>query len=255
MWAGEHEFAGALKAIVTESKRMIEPKGVDPIQVDNFTRLIISSNEEWIVGADIDDRRFCILECGNERKEDSRYFQAIQDEMDNGGREALLHLLLERDLSGADIRKFPKTRAGFDNIYHGMNSVQKFWYNYLNDARGDDWKFNVKCDLFYIGYKNYHKEEVGFGLAFDKARFGKEIKKMCSVERVRKMESMKKGYYYKLPDLKECRKQFSNLMKRDIPWGDEFESGEVNLVNCADLENDNELFGDDDMGYVFQMNN
>lgn len=44
----------------------------------------------WDVPADVDERRFQVLDVGEDRAQDSAYFQAIRDEMDNGGREALL---------------------------------------------------------------------------------------------------------------------------------------------------------------------
>ena len=74
-------------------------KGVDVQSSRNFARIIMSSNNEWIVPASVDQRRFVVIEASSARIQDSEYFRAIADEMDTGGREALMHVLVNWDLS------------------------------------------------------------------------------------------------------------------------------------------------------------
>ena len=44
------------------------------------------------------DRRWAIFDIGEDHMQDHAYFAAIDKEMNNGGREALLHYLLNFDL-------------------------------------------------------------------------------------------------------------------------------------------------------------
>jgi hypothetical protein len=63
----------------------------------------------WVVPAGADARRFFCLDVSDRRKQDTTYFDAIVRQMDNGGREALFHELLARDLSDFNVRKVPIT--------------------------------------------------------------------------------------------------------------------------------------------------
>ena len=42
--------------------QMIEFKGVNAIRMRNFVRVLMSSNEGWVVPAGMDERRFCVLD-------------------------------------------------------------------------------------------------------------------------------------------------------------------------------------------------
>jgi hypothetical protein len=110
-WAGDKKSKGVLKSLVTEEDAMIERKGYDAAIRPSHLHIIMASNEKWVVPADYDDRRFLVLDVGNEHKEDTAYFGALRREMDAGGREALLHMLLERDISQFDRRRRPETAA------------------------------------------------------------------------------------------------------------------------------------------------
>ena len=107
-WAGDKKAEGKLKDLITGLQHLIEFKRIDPIPVNNYIRLLVSSNSEWAVPAGFDERRFCIFDVGKEKKQDHAYFAAILEEMNNGGREALLHHLLNFDLSKVDLRTIPR---------------------------------------------------------------------------------------------------------------------------------------------------
>jgi hypothetical protein len=113
-FAGDRSHESTLKALITEGTLLIEPKGVDPFSVRNCVHLIMASNADWVIPAGADARRFFVVDVAAHRMQDTDYFGAIAREMDNGGREALLDLLLERDLCEFDVRKVPQTAALLD---------------------------------------------------------------------------------------------------------------------------------------------
>src|SRR6185437_10190114 len=55
VWAGDRAAAGRLKGLITSPIQQIEAKGVDPIRLPNYVRLIFTSNEDWVVPAGKDE--------------------------------------------------------------------------------------------------------------------------------------------------------------------------------------------------------
>jgi hypothetical protein len=97
-WAGDKQAEGKLKDLITGGSQFIEYKGKEPVRVQNYLRLLVLGNQNWLVPAGFDERRFAVLDVGEDHMQDKPYFAAIDDEMDNGGREALLHFLINFDL-------------------------------------------------------------------------------------------------------------------------------------------------------------
>ncbi len=90
-WAGDHTAEGKVKDLITGTKHPIEFKNKEVIWVANYIRLFVTGNEDWIVPASMEARRWGILDVGTDHMGDHAYFAAIKAELDNGGREALLH--------------------------------------------------------------------------------------------------------------------------------------------------------------------
>ena len=101
---------------------MLEYKGVDPIRIRNFIRLFVTGNPDWMVPAGFRDRRWAIFDIGEDQMQDNAYFAAIDEEMNNGGREALLHYLLNFDLTQVNLRVIPKTAALLDQQIESMDA-------------------------------------------------------------------------------------------------------------------------------------
>lgn len=97
-WPGDKTGEGVLKAIVTETMLPIESKGIDVTSVKNMLHIVIASNEDWVVPATMDERRFAIFNVLDDHVGDLAYFKALYEELDNGGRAAMLHDLLNMDL-------------------------------------------------------------------------------------------------------------------------------------------------------------
>jgi Mesyanzhinovviridae DNA primase len=124
-FAGDRSHESTLKALITEETLMIEPKGLDPFPVRNCIHLIMSSNSDWVVPAGAEARRYFVLNVADTHMQDGDYFGAIAREMGNGGREALLDLLLNRDLSEFDVRKVPHTAALAEQKAHSRRGIDR----------------------------------------------------------------------------------------------------------------------------------
>lgn len=122
---------GVLKMLITEPTIPIEAKGRDVVLARNFVHLIIASNADWVVPADFEERRFFVLDVSDEHIQDLDYFRAIDDQMKNGGREALLYELQNRDIEDFDPRHVPRTAALMDQKIRSMSSEVRWWFDKL----------------------------------------------------------------------------------------------------------------------------
>jgi hypothetical protein len=134
-WAGDQAAEGKLKDLVTGHDQLIEFKGKEPFRVRNYVRLFVGSNENWVVPAGLEERRFAVLDVGEEHMQDGPYFAAIDEEMDNGGREALLDYLMRFDLKTVDLRSIPKTAALAEQKVNSLDPEQTWWLDVL--SRGE----------------------------------------------------------------------------------------------------------------------
>ncbi len=98
-WGGNKRTSGKLKGMVTEKYLVGERKGVDASLYRNMIHMFIASNEDWLVPAGADSRRWLVLDVKGNRASDLPYFNSMKDEMENGGKEALIHMLQEREIT------------------------------------------------------------------------------------------------------------------------------------------------------------
>ena len=129
--AGDKRHESKLKALITEQTLAIEAKGVDVEQAPNYIHLIMASNDQWVVPAGHDERRYAVLDLPETRKQDHAYFGAIAAEMESGGSEALLHHLLNLDLDGFNVRQAPSTDGLTDQKVHSLRGLERFWHSCL----------------------------------------------------------------------------------------------------------------------------
>ncbi|MBY0529258.1 MAG: hypothetical protein K2P51_03615 [Rhabdochlamydiaceae bacterium] len=223
LWGGSKKEVGALKAFITDPTIIIEGKGKDALPIDNCRHLIISSNEDWAVPIDLDDRRFFVLNISPHRKEDSAYFRALSEQMDQQGLSALLFDLLHEDISIFDPRKMPPNDFAFDIKMKTAGSVEKFLFAALYEgrfkiasSREDQWK-PLSCEELYDHYKAWCLRE---GLRQEvSSEFGKRLKKLLSIEKSRRSVSDSREWWYEIPSLKECRKRFQAYTKQtELIW-------------------------------------
>ena len=219
IWGGNKEAEGALKGLITDPTIPIEHKGKDITQVRNYKRLIASSNENWAVPIDLDDRRFAVIDVMASHKEDHKYFAAIEQQMLSGGRAALMHFLTTRDISKFNVRKLPLTSMSIDMKMRSANTVVQWWYHQLvNDEDSCiSWDGNQPKKIAYEDYltwcnvqKKPHPEinsvfckelcKIAPSIKSHKPyviEFGGKVRKPC----------------FKFPSLKVCRKDFEQLVK------------------------------------------
>jgi hypothetical protein len=221
-WAGDKKAEGVLKALITEDTIQIEMKGKDVITFRNHIRLLVSSNHEWVVPAGNEERRFFVIDVGDDRIQDRSYFGGIADQMNSGGREALLHYLLEYDLVGTSVGSPPRTTALEDQKQHSASPVQSWWFERLMDghtkSEGSIWKPDIRADTLYEGYVDF-SENIGVRRRASNSAFGKELKVLIpDLVKNRITKGKTRHWAYLIPDLQTCRRHFDLLTRSEHDW-------------------------------------
>lgn len=219
LWGGNKKEIGALKAMITEKTCLIEGKGKDRIMVKNFKHVILSSNEDWPVHLDPDDRRFFVLRVSEAHKENHSYFEAIQKELDKGGYEALLYDLLNEDISSFNPRRFPSSNDAFDIKLRSSDSTHRYIYNILyegcfdvgNSSPDGSWQ-DISIEGAYSDYGSWcmkNKEnQIGKDL------FSKKLQKLIpSITGTRPTENGMRIRKYRVPSLNIARTEFEKAYK------------------------------------------
>ena len=232
-WAGDRQAEGVLKSLITSSRQMIERKGVDPVAIRNLVRLMITSNEDWVVPTGLEARRFAIFEVGKAAIQNSEYFAEIDREMDAGGREVLLHCLLTFDLSKVNVRQIPATDALVEQKIMSMRPEVAWWRARLLEgtptARHSHWPDLVPTESLYASYVHY-AETLGVNRKMGDEQLATKLRRLVppgSMVRVKRtvsfidddgMEVTKRKWCLTLPPLDECRRHFDELMRAETPW-------------------------------------
>jgi hypothetical protein len=227
LWAGDKAAEGRLKGLLTSRIQMIEAKGVDPVRMENRVRVIMTSNEDWVVPATGDERRFFVLDVAPYAEQNNEYFIEMYEELDAGGRERLLYELLSFDLRKFDIWRIPQTKALLDQKLRSLDPIDDFLFNRLWDGlliHGDDrWRGTVVRDDLYSEYLK-DTARMGIGRKRSSADFGKRLKKLIpGIGDVRpSIETepgvVKRTWCYAIPSLEECREAFDKCMGQPIDW-------------------------------------
>jgi hypothetical protein len=234
-WAGSKNAEGPLKHLITSEDVLIEPKGINPFKVRSVLRLMITSNERWVVPATADERRYFVLDVSDVHMQDTAYFAKIREEMNNGGLAALLDYLMNYDLSDFNVRAVPDTEALADQKVEGLKNVEKWWYSQLEDGEidigsggfGEDtdtsqWPAQtVEVDRkeFRHAYGRWMRSKRYEGEEISDAELGKRLRVMLpSLGERRPRENGKQVPKYTFPHLEQCRREFERFLGSELPW-------------------------------------
>lgn len=226
VWAGDKVAEGRLKSLITSKSQMIEAKGVDPIRLVNNVRLIMTSNEGWVVPAGMDERRYACFDVADTCIGNFDYFGEMDAELDDGGREALLHDLLSFDLSAVNLRLIPKTSALLEQKIRSLDHVESWWLGRLMDGattRGDfSWRRLISKARLADDYLQ-SADRVGIKRRAADIEMGLAMRKLVPGigERRTVDEGVGDGrrvWCWEMPPLDDCRAAFTSAVGQTIAW-------------------------------------
>lgn len=239
-FAGDKKHESILKTLITEEMIVIEGKGVDAEVAPNYTHLILASNEDWVIPAGTDERRFFMLEIGESCMRDFAYFEAIQHDLNNGGYSSLLYFLMNYDLSDFEVRNFPDTKALKTQKLLSMPPQMQWMFGRINEGllskSHSYWNPVVVKDQLYNDYIMEMQEQgrhyrIGRGLFSDYLAsvmpegYPKIAQQRMSVvvrsETGDLLNTKKRVYVYVFPELSEVRKFWDENFGGPFNWLDE----------------------------------
>lgn len=231
VWAGDKTAEGRLKGLITSPFQQIESKGVDPIRLANYVRLIMTSNEDWVVPAGKDERRFCVLDVSPHCAQNHEYFAELWRELradDGAGFKRLLHDLMTFDLSTVNLRQIPRTGGLLEQKIRSFTPVEAWWYDRLQLGRttlaGDKWLDVIPTTTLYDDYWN-HADRIGVKRKKTDTEFGIELRKLVpGIQRKKATiypddspSSVRTRCYF-LPPLADARAAMEVLLQQPVAW-------------------------------------
>lgn len=230
-WSGDKEGEGVLKDLVTGDTHNIEHKGKAIYQVDNLVRIVIIGNEEWLVPASDDERRYAVFELGEGRMQDDKYFEEMRIGMqEHGGDQLLLQYLLGFDISKVNVNVVPKTEGLLNQKIETLKPVQAFWLQCLTDGEipgvsfddDIDWPKTVDKYQMKAASLRYSKDRNVRSFVADDRTLGRALKRCCpGIDISRKRVNKERRRVYAIPPLAEARKQFEKFIGHDMEWPDD----------------------------------
>jgi len=234
-FAGNRKERDRLKGLISEDSYEVTPKGVNPYSHPNRMGMIIASNNDWIINADSEERRFFVLNVSPNKLQDIEYFDAITAEMRNGGKEALLYELLNRDLSDFKILNFPVTSALRQQQAFSLSPEKDWWLVCLREGElvpGEGWPASIASEHLRAAALDYTHGNRRGALASG-TKFGTFIQEVCpKAQRKRivgqfprkKMNGeeviVTNPLGFVLPSLDDCRKYWNENIDPTQVWNE-----------------------------------
>jgi Family of unknown function (DUF5906) len=130
-WPGNKGAEGTIKRLVTEPTIFIEAKGRDGVEVPNLLHVMMASNEDWVVPAGERERRYFVLKVSDDKLQDHEWFKAINEQLENGGYQAMLHDLLHHRLGEFHPRQLPKCNDLTAQQALSLGPLDSWWVELL----------------------------------------------------------------------------------------------------------------------------
>jgi len=217
-FAGDKKQASILKNLITDPTRPVEFKGKDVLSMKNYTRVIMASNQQWIAPLDKDDRRFFVIDVSDKHKKNPPYFKALYRQMEKeGGYEALLHDLLQRDISKVEIRDFPVTQAIIDNKLESLDTIGQWVYENL--MSGELYEMATVEEVNIKQMYHRYKESCGKSWPVSTNGWRREMRKFFPHVQTRQKYT-EGGRHYVFESLEKCRQEFEERMHAKIDWNE-----------------------------------
>jgi hypothetical protein len=122
---------GTLKRLITEPTLQIEPKGRDVVEEPNRLKVMLASNNEWVIPAGAHERRFAAQEVADTHRQNPNWFGPIYQELRSGGLEAMLFDLLHCDLGDWHPRQIVRTAALAKQQEESLSPLDQWWFELL----------------------------------------------------------------------------------------------------------------------------
>lgn len=231
-FAGDKRNEAVLKGLITEGRRTSQAKYRAAETTRNCLHIIMAANNDWVVPAGAHERRYLVLQVSDGSRQSRPYFGAIERQMTDGGREALLHHMLTMDLSGFDPRDVPRTSALQEQKEHSLGPEEEWWYAKLRSGElreGQGWPEWIACSELLFDFTR-HMQSWGRGQRTSMIRLTRLLERAGVQRRQlgRRVQVLTEDGEPRLVDrprvycvqpLVEARAAWARLMGGEFDWG------------------------------------
>jgi hypothetical protein len=235
LFRGDIRLTERLKSFVTSQHIQIEEKHQPERSIESFHRFFSASNSKHFAQIDADNRRMFYLKVSEQFKGNRKYWDSLYAAISFGEVEAMVHDLMQLDLSSFDIRNRPESTELLAQKIESLPPFERFWFDCLwrgqscrlnsiyKELRYEDWRLGgfwptqdlLDCYLF-IAKSAQRYQSVTFKNIAD------SLEKICpSAKRSRKSESGSRSWGYDLPTIEVARKEFEKYLGGSaVGWPD-----------------------------------
>lgn len=224
-FAGDAAHESVLKGLVTDPLITIEGKYQNAVTARNVTHILMASNKRWVVPSGEDERRFCVLDVSEVRKQERAYFDVIRRQMEGGGLEAMLFDLLAYDLAGFDVFNVPQTEALAEQKTLSLQGPEAWIYRCLQQGNigHDVWTSSGLSVQKNIAYADYEANSQAFRdfTPKDVRAWAKTVRKVLGLnvhEDRRGGRNEKRSRFFNFDGLNLCRSAFEKFIGHKLEW-------------------------------------
>lgn len=123
------------KGMITNTERGYNQKNRPLLTLPDPSRYILATNDEHVVQASWDARRFFVLNVSSNMRRNYTFFKELNEERNAGGVEALYHHLLSMKWRMTDIRTPPHTEFLHEQMILSSRHHEQWWHECLEMGR------------------------------------------------------------------------------------------------------------------------
>lgn len=233
-WSGNHRDRGVLQHLITDQLTAYEKKGFDAEAGVSYLRVCMISNEDWVVPAAADERRYflpSVTPASRERDMEGgkkgHFFPALINELDNGGLEAFVYDMAKRGLGASSLRTVPATSKLQDQKLLSLDWIDRWLLHTLMDgaisSRGETpvpWTVHgcrISMRMLSDSLKGVAPHVATYSEHGLMTAVGMRIKKIFGKESYIRTAGVD-GTFYLFYDISSYRIKFSKYAGVDLDW-------------------------------------
>lgn len=225
-WSGDKQAEATLKDLVTGAAHQIEHKGKEQYEVDNLTRVCIIGNEDWLVPATHDERRYAVFNVGNGRQKQGAWFAKMKRTMREGANRVLLKELLAFDLTTVNVNQAPMTEGLLEQKHASLEPFHAFWLDCLMEGMlvhgdiGHDWPAGVvETERVRYAFRKWARERNVRSRLPSDIDIGKSLHMaMPELTKLKKVVRGARTTVYEFPSLDAARQSWETFIGQPVMW-------------------------------------
>jgi hypothetical protein len=222
VWGGDKQKAGILKKLVTETHLDINRKHMPSYSVKNLLNICMSSNDDWVVPAGLNARRYLICDVDNELAGTNlppNAKRSLQDIL-NTNVLRFAKTLYNWDISNFDDRNPPQTEGLRIQKMLTFGPIDKYWHTCLVNGYVSILRQGIIREYRFGSNDTIPKEEMyeefirqnNNNRYTSSVQFWINIHKICTNLHIvqKRIDQNRRTRCIRLPNLQDAREQFRN---------------------------------------------